>query len=726
MHRVNQFSYKIYGMDCAEEVSVLRREIGALVGGEDRLEFDILRGRMTVREPSASFSRQDIINAINRTGMRATPWGDQDGGPHDGGKWCALVRVLLTCLSGILTAAGFSWHAIIDGGVARAIGAEGINGAHSVPLGPKVLYATAVVSAIWLVLPKAYYAARRFRPDMNLLMTIAVGGAIGISEWFEAATVSFLFTASLLLESWSVSRARRAVEVLLDLSPPTARLKEGDSSREVFSEEVPVGSHIIVKPSERIPLDGEVIRGSSSVNQAPITGESVPVFKLQGDVVFAGAINGDGPLEIQTTKLADNTTLAHIIRMVGEAQSRRSPTEQWVERFARWYTPAVLIAAILIFLFPPLTMGHSWTDSFYRSLVLLVIACPCALVISTPVSIVAALAASARNGVLVKSGAYIEAAAHVRAFAFDKTGTLTIGKPQVQQIVPFFGHDEQELLQRAAAIEVYSNHPLARAILEHVRQEGISFEPAEDFEVIHGKGAVTRIDGLEFWLGSHRYLEERGQDTPRIHEQLEQLSDSGHSVVVIGSNEHVFGLIALADAIRPNARPTLAALRDLGIKCIVMLTGDNSGTANAIAAEVGIDDVRAELLPQDKVDVVEYLVKEYGQVAMVGDGVNDAPSLARASLGIAMGAAGSDAAIEAADIALMSDDLSKLPWLICHSRRTLAIIHQNITFSLLVKAAFAVLTFVGYASLWAAIAADVGASLIVVSNGLRLLRSRSF
>ncbi len=718
------FAFKIDGMDCAEEVLVLKREIGPLVGDEGHLDFDILRGKMTVCEPPVSLTEQRIIDAVNRTGMRAAPWVEQAPDQRGGANWRGIARTVLTALSGCFTAAGFVWHAVVAGGVLPAFGAEGLGGMHEVPPGPAVLYAMAVVAGLWLVLPKAYHAARRRRPDMNLLMTIAVAGAIGIGEWFEAATVSFLFAVSLLLESWSVGRARRAVETLLDLAPPVARLKEEDGHREVLPDEVAVGSHIIVKAAERIPLDGRVVRGSSEVNQAPITGESMPVRKQSGDEVFAGTINGDATLEIETTKPAGDTTLAHIIRLVSEAQSRRSPSEQWVEKFARWYTPAVIVAAVLIFIVPPLAFSQSWADWFYRSLVLLVIACPCALVISTPVSIVAALAASARNGVLVKGGVYMEAPAHVRTIAFDKTGTITLGQATVQQVVPLSGHDERELLQRAAAMETHSNHPLARAIVEYARLEGINFEPAEDFEVIQGKGATARFDGRDFWLGSHRYLEERGQETPEMHERLVRMADAGHSVVVIGTNDHVCGLIGIADAIRPDAKASIASLRQAGVKHLVMLTGDNAGTASAIAAEMGIDDVRAELLPQDKVDAVERLVTEHGHVAMVGDGVNDAPSLARATLGIAMGAAGSDAAIEAADIALMSDDLSKLPWLIRHSRRTLAIIRQNIAFSLLVKAAFVVLTLVGYASLWAAIAADVGASLLVVFNGLRLLRPR--
>jgi Cd2+/Zn2+-exporting ATPase len=370
-----------------------------------------------------------------------------------------------------------------------------------------------------------------------------------------------------------------------------------------------------------------------------------------------------------------------------------------------------------------LVFQASWSDWFYRSLVLLVIACPCALVISTPVSIVAGLTSAARQGVLVKGGQFLEAPAHLKAIALDKTGTLTAGRPQVVEVVPLSGHDERELIERAAAMELHSEHPIAQAILEYAHARGIAPANAINFQVIKGKGATARFADREFWVGSHRYLEERGQETPEIHQRLESMSGLGRTVVVVGNEQHVCGLIALADEVRPGATETMRDLRAAGIEHLIMLTGDNQPTAQAVATKTGIDDVRAELLPEDKVSVVEELVKRHGRVGMVGDGVNDAPALARATVGIAMGSAGTDAAIETADIALMSDDLSRLPWLIRHSQRVLAVVRQNIVFSLAVKAAFVLLTFAGVASLWAAIAADMGASLLVIFNGLRLLKS---
>jgi Cd2+/Zn2+-exporting ATPase len=700
-------TFRITGLDCAEEVAVLKREVGPVVGGEERLAFDVLNGRMIVSELPVGVESRAIVDAVKRAGLGAEA---VDGNlpivELPASFWQQRGRLVLTAVSGAaLGGAMIAQHLAARSDVAN------------------VLFGVATVAGVWLVLPKAWGAIRRRQPDMNLLMTVAVVGAVAIGEYFEAAAVAFLFSVSLLLESWSVGRARRAIAALMDLAPPTAWLVAGDGSmKQVSPTDVPIGAAILVKPGERIPLDGKVLDGASDINQAPITGESVPVPKAAGDAVFAGTINGDGALRIESTRAASDTTLARIIRMVGDAQSKRGPSEQWVEKFARVYTPTIMLVALAIFLMPPLLFGGAWHVWFYNALVLLVIACPCALVISTPVSIVAGIASAARQGVLVKGGAFLEAPAHLRAIAFDKTGTLTAGRPQVVEIVPLSGHDERELVERAAAMEQHSEHPIARAVLDYAQTHHFIPAPADDFQVLQGKGARAKFDGREFWLGSHRYLEERGQETPEIHAQLEAMAGQGRTVVVVGNATHVCGLVALADEIRPGIVDTLADLRAAGVEHLIMLTGDNRPTAEAVAAKAGVDEVRAELLPEDKVTAIETLVAKYGRVAMIGDGVNDAPALARASVGIAMGAAGTDAAIETADIALMSDDLSKLPWLIRHSRRVLSVVRQNIVFSLTVKLAFVILTFAGVSSLWGAIAADMGASLLVIANGLRLLR----
>jgi Cd2+/Zn2+-exporting ATPase len=708
-------------MDCADEVAVLRRQLGPIVGGEDSLAFDVLKGRMSVPAAAGATSAM-IVEAVAKTGMRAEPWIEAAVGASPRRR--GTTRTVLTVASGLLTAGGFAWHAALAGGIGAALGSEGMGSTHGVPTQAQVIYALAVLAGVWFILPRAWFAIRTLRPDMNLLMTLAACGAMVIGEWFEAATVSFLFAVALALERWSVGRARHAVEALLELAPDTVRLVEPDGLREVPAAEAIVGARFAVRPGERIPLDGRVVAGTSSVNQAPITGESVPVLKEPGLEVFAGTINGEGAIEVEATRTAGDSTLSHIIRLIDSAQSRRAPAEQWVERFARVYTPVVLATATAVALMGPLVTGE-WSRWFYSALVLLVIGCPCALVISTPVSVVASLAAAARNGVLIKGGAFVEAPATIQAIALDKTGTLTEGRPAVVAVLPHSGHTEEELLAIAAGLEAHSDHPLAHAVLVHAERKAVAPARVTDFTILPGKGATGTIDGVPYWLGSHRYLEERRQETPAVHAELEQLASTGRSVVVVGNAEHVCGMIALADAIRPATRDAVARLRALGIRHVVMLTGDNRPTAEAVAKDAGITEVMAELLPADKVQAVESLAAKYGTVAMVGDGVNDAPAMARATLGIAMGAAGSDAAIETADVALMSDDLAKVPWLIQHSRRTLAIIRQNIAVSLGVKAVFVVLTLFGAASLWAAIASDMGVSLLVIANALRLLKIRA-
>ncbi|NIA20426.1 MAG: cadmium-translocating P-type ATPase [Anaerolineaceae bacterium] len=717
--------YKIRGLDCAEEVAALRKTVGRLSGVEG-LDFDILNAGMTVRPGPDGVGEEEILAAVRKAGLEALPWDKARRGGGESAEesfWQRRGRLVMCLAGGLLLAAGLVTHAVRHGGLADAFVAGDGAEEHIFPLVSILFYVASIVAAGWYLLPKAIVAARMLRPDMNLLMVIAVVGAVIIGEWFEGATVTFLFAVALLLESWTVARARRAIGALMDLTPTKARYicpHDGDVEEKPV-EDVPTGVTVLVRPGEKVPLDGVVTKGSTSINQAPITGESAPVAKEVGDEVFAGTVNNEGAFEFQATKAAEDTTLARIVRMVEESQSRRAPSEQWVEKFAHYYTPVMIALAAAVAVIPPLA-GADWAVWLYRALVLLVIACPCALVISTPVSIVAGLTTAARNGVLIKGGVYLEAPAHLAAVAVDKTGTLTYGRPEVQQIVPLSGHTAQELLARAAALETSSEHPLARAILGRAETDGISFVPAEGFQAIKGKGAEALIEGRPFWIGSHRLMHEKGQETPEVHDWAEKLEDAGHSVVAVGNDQHVCGLISIADGTRPQAADAVRALRAAGVKRVVMLTGDNEGTARAVAEATGVDEFKAELLPEDKVQTVESLVGELGHVAMVGDGVNDAPAMAAATLGVAMGAAGTDAAIETADIALMSDDLSRLPWLIRHSRRTLRVIKQNIWFALGLKVVFMVLAMAGIATLWMAIAADTGASLLVIFNGLRLLK----
>lgn len=715
-------SFHVSGLDCAEEVSILNRVVGPEVGGAEFLTFDVINARMTVLDGGTNTSSEKIIELVGSTGMTAKPWIAEDASADQAAH--LKKQKLFTMLSGGFWAVGFLFH-IVENGFGGAIGLFSGHGEAPMPMTEAGLFAIAILFGVWLVAPKAWSSAQRFSPDMNLLMVVAVAGAIALGEFFEAATVAFFFSLSLYLESWSVGRARNAVSALMDLAPPTALLLYEDGSvAEIPAAAAAVGAKFIVRGGDRIPLDGEVVDGAGAVDQAPITGESALVPKEEGDEVYAGTINGEGTLTIRATKAATDTVLSKIIRMVGDAHARRAEVEQWVAKFARIYTPVVMVLAILIAFLPPLVAGGDWVFWFYNALVLLVIACPCALVISTPVSIVASLAASARNGVLIKGGAYVEAPGRTTALAMDKTGTITMGEPEVAAIYPLRGTSERDLMARAVALEARSSHPLARAILGRAEQDEMQIIAAEDTRTVPGRGLEGEFDGLSIWLGSDRFAEEKGLGEDIPAELRDQIEGSGSTLVAIGDATGVSGVLELRDRIRPDAKGIVARLHAQGVKKIVMLTGDNTATAKAVAAEVGIDEVRAELLPEDKVTAIEELVASHDTVAMIGDGVNDAPAMARAHYGIAMGAVGSDAAIETADIALMTDDIGKVPWLIGHSRRTMTIIKQNIGLSLATKALFVGLTAFGMASMWGAIAADVGVSLLVVANALRLLQAR--
>ncbi|MCM2373509.1 heavy metal translocating P-type ATPase [Aporhodopirellula aestuarii] len=720
---------KIHGLDCVEEVSLLKRELVPLVGDESRLAFDLLRAKLTIDLDGTSLASEEIDSAIDRTGLRHEPWVEDSAEDETQSSWIQYRRGALTTISGVCGLAGWWLHYAHSRSLA---GTDNLLDSPNEGVTPVIatVYLIGIFAGLILVLPKAWRSLTSFRPDMNLLMSVAVVGAIAIGEWFEAATVAFLFSLSLLLESWSIGRARRAISSLMEWTPPVARLVcSSGGVHEVSPKEVAVDSTLQVRPGDKIPLDGVVLTGASDVDQSPITGESVPVEKEEGDPVYAGTINGDGVLTMRTTKTSDDSTLARIIRMVSEAGSKRATAEQWVEKFAAIYTPIVFTLAILIVLIPPLLFQASWEEWIYRSLVLLVIACPCALVISTPVSVISALTSAARHGVLIKGGVFIELPASLDAIAFDKTGTLTYGEPAVSQIIVSSNGiaassvDEDELLSIAAAIGSQSSHPLSLAIVNYARDRPLPPNTATEVTSISGKGSIAMVNGREIWMGSKRLMKDQNLDCRQTEELLDSPQARDKSVVLIGNSERVLGIILLTDPVRENARDVVALLRQSGIKTISMLTGDHDAAACNIAEQTGIDDVHSQLLPEDKVEVIGLMVEEYGNVAMVGDGVNDAPALAIATLGIAMGGSGSDAAIETADITLMSSDLRLLPWLRQHSINTLSIIRQNIVFALSIKFIFVLLTFVGYASLWAAIAADTGASLLVIFNALRLLRT---
>ena len=695
-------------MDCAEEIAVLEKTLKPIAGVR-RVEANLLGARITVSHDERVTPEQ-LIAAINPTGMSARLFGRGERSASEGSV--QRSRAIAVGTSGVLTGFGLIVHWLELG-----------------PEWPHVaLFVAAIASGGWFIFPKAVAAARRLSLDMNLLMTVAVIGAAMIGQWSEAAAVTFLFGLSELLEVFSVRRARRAIESLLELSPQTALLRENGALEEVPVEQVNVGDVVAVKSGSRIPLDGKVIDGESAVDQAPITGESMPVEKKEGDSVFAGTINGAGSLEVRVTKPASDTTLAKIIHLVEEAQAQKAPSQRFVDVFAKYYTPSVMVLALLVLLVPPLFFHGAWLTWIYRALVLLVIACPCALVISTPVSIVSGLTAMARRGVLIKGGAFLEAIGKLRALALDKTGTITEGKPRVTKVYPVNTTAEDEVVRIAAAIDSHSEHPLAQAVVDYALKQAVDLASSENYKAHSGRGATAKIDDHEYFVGNHRFAHELAVCSEELERLLAVIEAQAQSVVVVGHMPHagckgeVLGVLAVGDAVRSNAKDAIVALHNAGVRKVVMLSGDNQRTVDAIARQAGIDEAQGELLPDQKVERLKELMKRDRFVGMVGDGVNDAPAMAVATVGIAMGAAGTDTAIETADLALMKDDLGKIAETVVLGRRTVRVIQANIAFALAVKALFLVLALFGYTSLWLAIAADTGATLMVIANALRLLR----
>lgn len=558
--------------------------------------------------------------------------------------------------------------------------------------------------------------------DMNILMTIAVVGAAAIRQFEEAATVVFLFSLGNALQGYTLDKTRNSIRSLMDLTPAEALVRRGELELTLPVEEIRIGDMIIVRPGEKIAMDGTVVAGLSSVNQASITGESLPVAKSPGDQVYAGTINERGSLEVQVSRLAKDNTLSRIIEMVEKAQAQRAPSQQFVDRFSKYYTPTVIAGAVFVATIPTLVFGQPFSKWFYEAMAMLLVACPCALVISTPVSIVSAIGSAAKRGVLIKGGVYLEEAGALSVIAFDKTGTLTYGKPQVTDILPVSGGSEQEILTIAAAIESRSEHALGEAILDDARKKGIRIASVADFEAVPGRGARGKVDGKPYQIGNAGFFDETEWNLDTVEETIAVLQNEGKTAMILGGGGKIMGLIAVADVLRENSRQSLDSLRKIGIRKTVMLTGDNYSTAQAIAAQAGVDEFRADLLPQDKMQAMKDLLAQYHKVAMVGDGVNDAPAMAISTVGIAMGTAGTDAALETADIALMADDLSKLSYAVDLSRRTLRIIKENITCALVIKGLILLLVIPGWLTLWLAVIGDMGSSLLVTLNGMRLLR----
>jgi Cd2+/Zn2+-exporting ATPase len=573
-------------------------------------------------------------------------------------------------------------------------------------------------------LKKGWIALRNFSLNMNFLMSLAVIGAVFIGQWPEAAVVIFLFALAEMIEALSLDRARNAIKGLMAMSPETATVQtESGAWEEISAKEVTLNALVRVKPGERIPLDGSITTGQTTINQAPITGESMPVEKNPGDPVFAGTINERGAFDYRVTAVQSHSTLSRIIKSVQQAQGDRAPTQRFVDRFAYYYIPSVVIVAVLIALVPPLLMGAAFQPWLYKALVLLVIACPCALVISTPVTVVSGLAAAAKSGILIKGGIHLEQGRLLKALALDKTGTITLGKPQVTDTLLISSGEENVLLRQAASLSSRSDHPVSTAVANYwtARQSSEPLLDVENFEALTGKGVKGVMAGQTFYLGNHRLVHELGVCGPELEAKLESFEKEGKTVVVLCSSEAPLLILAVADTVRETSTDAIAQLQKMGVS-VSMLTGDNPHTAQAIANKVGIKDARGNLLPDDKLQVITDLIAKHGYAGMVGDGINDAPALAKASIGFAMGAAGTDTALETADVALMNDDLRKIPEFLSLSARTRSVLIQNITLALGIKVVFLVLALTGHATLWMAVFADMGASLIVVFNGLRLLK----
>ncbi|EIT3078217.1 TPA: cadmium-translocating P-type ATPase [Listeria monocytogenes] len=588
---------------------------------------------------------------------------------------------------------------------------------------PTIGFAASILIGGYSLFIKGLKNLSRLKFDMNTLMTIAILGAAVIGEWGEGAMVVILFAISEALERYSMDKARQSIESLMDIAPKEALIRRGNEEMMIHVEDIQVGDIMIVKPGQKLAMDGTVIKGTSTLNQAAITGESVPVTKTKDDEVFAGTLNEEGLLEVKVTKRVEDTTLSKIIHLVEEAQAERAPSQAFVDKFAKYYTPAIVILAALIAVLPPL-FGGDWSEWIYQGLAVLVVGCPCALVVSTPVAVVTAIGNAARNGVLIKGGVHLEETGHLKAIAFDKTGTLTKGVPAVTDIVTY-GGNENELLIITAAIENGSQHPLASAIMRKAEENGLNFNDVvvEEFQSITGKGVKAKVNNELYYVGSPNLFEEtllNGIEASII-ENITRMQTQGKTVMVLGTEKEILSLIAVADEMRESSKEVISKLNVMGIET-VMLTGDNQRTASAIGKLVGVSDIKADLLPEDKLNYIKELRGKHQSVAMVGDGVNDAPALAASSVGVAMGGAGTDTALETADIALMSDDLSKLPYTIKLSRKALTIIKQNITFSLAIKLVALVLVMPGWLTLWIAIFADMGATLLVTLNSLRLLK----
>ncbi|BEI44722.1 heavy metal translocating P-type ATPase [Polynucleobacter sp. HIN11] len=696
-------------MDCPTEEALIRKRL-ATVEGIAGLDFNLIQRKLSVSHNLDSL--ETIQSALVSVGMKAVL---EEGSPTKSSRHQQPAKT--------------NWWPLAIAGVTAAL-AELIE---FFPFEVNQLSSQYLVIALVIfsiasggltTYKKGWIALKNGNLNINALMSVAVTGGMAIGSWPEAAMVMFLFSMAEVIEAKSLDRARNAISGLLDLTPEIATVLQADGSwLPTPVKSITLGSIVQVRPGERIALDGVLISGNSTVNQAPITGESLPIDKVQGDTVFAGTINQTGSFQFKVTATSTGSTLARIIHAVEAAQGSRAPTQRFVDQFAKIYTPTVFLIAVLVAVIPPLALGMSWHDWIYKALVMLVIACPCALVISTPVTIVSGLAAAARKGILVKGGVFLEMGRHMKVLALDKTGTITYGKPKQTDLI-ILGGEAKHTHQVAASLAARSDHPVSLAITDSAAENNLSLIEVDKFEAILGRGVRGTLEGVTYQLGNHRLIEELGLCSPEIEAQLLPLEQQGKTVVMLTNSSQVLALIAVADTVRDTSKQAIKDLHHLSIRTM-MLTGDNVYTAEAIGQEVGVDVIKGNLLPEDKLKIIDEILNKNpdGKVGMVGDGINDAPALAKASIGFAMGSAGTDTAIEAADVALMDDDLRKIPSFVRLSQTTANILYQNITLALGIKAIFFALTFTGQATMWMAVFADMGASLLVVANGLRLLRN---
>ena len=590
----------------------------------------------------------------------------------------------------------------------------------------KSLFISAIVIGGFSLFTEGIKDLLKLNFSMEVLMTVAIIGASIIGEWAEGSIVVILFAVSEALERFSMDKARQSIRSLMDIAPKEALIRRNNEEKMINVSDIQIGDIMIIKPGQKIAMDGVVIKGHSAVNQAAITGESVPIEKQIKDEIFAGTLNEEGILEVEVTKHVNDTTIAKIIHLVEEAQGDRAPAQAFVDKFAKYYTPSIMAISALIIIIPPLFFGGDWNKWLYQGLSLLVVGCPCSLVISTPVSIVSAIGNSAKNGVLVKGGIYLEEIGGLKAIAFDKTGTLTKGTPSVTDFVVSDTNQENQYLSIISALEILSQHPLASAILKEADRRESNYQMIDimNFKSVTGKGIKGDYQGATYFVGSPKLFDSELIRQASVMKNYEKLQEQGKTVMIFGTAQNILAIIAVADELRKSSSEVIAKLHQLGIEHTIMLTGDNIRTAKSIGEQVGVTDIKGDLMPQDKLDYIKELKEKYGKVAMVGDGVNDAPALASATVGIAMGGAGTDTALETADVALMGDDLQKLPFIVNLSRKTLKIIKQNITFSLSIKFLALLLIIPGWLSLWIAIVADMGATLLVTLNGLRLMKQK--